>query len=192
VTDASSAARPPLSVLAVCTGNVCRSPAVEATLTAGLRRGSGVAVSSAGLRARIGEPVARDMALVLTHPLPGFAARQLDSAMIREADIVLAMTRAHRASVVTAVPAAVRKTFTLREFADLAVLARDHGALPAGSARDRLAAVAALAPRFRALRRAGAVEDIEDPYGRELFTYGRAMAQIDECLTPLLAVLKDR
>ena len=189
--DASQAGPRAFSVLAVCTGNVCRSPAVEATLKAGLR-GTGIAVSSAGLRALVGEPVARDMALVLTHPLPGFVARQVDAEMIRDADLVLGVTRAHRASVVTAVPGAVRKTFTLREFSDLAVLAHHDGALPAtGAPQDRLAAVVALAPRFRALRTVADTEDVEDPYGRELWTYGRSMAQIDECLTPLLAVLRD-
>jgi protein-tyrosine phosphatase len=86
----------------------------------------------------------------------------------------------------------VRKTFTLREFAELAVLARDAHALPAdGSPGRRLSAVVAAAPRFRGQRTTGAHDDIEDPYGRELWNYARAMAQINECLTPLVAVLRD-
>jgi protein-tyrosine-phosphatase len=39
VTDHWQMAAPPFTVLAVCTANICRSPAVEATLAAGLRPG---------------------------------------------------------------------------------------------------------------------------------------------------------
>lgn len=52
------ASRPlPSRVIAVCVGNVCRSPMAQALLTVALReRGLGVAVSSAGVRACVGLP----------------------------------------------------------------------------------------------------------------------------------------
>jgi protein-tyrosine phosphatase len=180
----------PFRVLAVCTGNVCRSPAVESGLRAALGVRSDVEVSSAGLRARVGDPVAPDMALLLDEPLPDFAARQATPDLIGGAGLVLAMTRAHRAAVVNAVPSAVRRTFTLAEFADFAVLARDAGVVPEGAPPGRrLAAVAAASPRWRGRRTPGRADDIEDPYGREPWHYARALAQIHDCLAVLVPVL---
>ena len=45
------------------------------------------------------------------------SSRQLTSDMIREADLVLAMAREHRRAAVELLPAATRRTFTVREFA---------------------------------------------------------------------------
>ena len=167
----------PFRILVVCTGNICRSPAAAAYL--GCRLGTdAVTVSSAGLEARVGEPVAPQMARLSHVPLDGFAARHLTPEMIREADLVLTMTRDQRAAVVAKVPAAVRRTFTLVEFATLAeVVANAEDGLPPGGV-ERVAAVVALAPRFRSLRPHGDDDDIEDPYGGRSAAYARAMLRI--------------
>ncbi len=73
-----------------------------------------------------------------------FEARRLSEQMLREVGLILAMTRAQRGIVVELWPAAVRRTFTLREFARL--LSRiDPSALPAGTPADRLRAAIPLA-----------------------------------------------
>jgi protein-tyrosine phosphatase len=192
VSGSSPSGPAPFTVLAVCTGNVCRSPAVEALLGDAWPVEAGVHVSSAGLRARVGEPMTPDMASALGRQLPGFAARQVSSELLRPAGLVLAMTRTQRSALVTAAPEAVRRTFTLREFAGLVVLARDSGALDVGgSLRDRLAAAVEAVPKFRAQRTAGPDDDIEDPYGRDRRQYDRTAEQIRACVTPLLDVLRE-
>ena len=125
----------PFAVLTVCTGNICRSPAAERLLAARLGAGSGVAVSSAGVGAVVGAPIPPPMAALLSGAgvsPDGFAARQLTAAMLRDSDLVLVLTRGHRARVVDVYPGAVRRTFTLRELARLAA-AVGPDALPDGT-----------------------------------------------------------
>ena len=51
------------SILTVCTGNVCRSPAVERLLASKL--GPTVSVASAGTHALVGHPISEPMAVLL-------------------------------------------------------------------------------------------------------------------------------
>jgi len=188
---AAAAARPPFPVLVVCTGNICRSPAAELLLRAGLGGDDGVVVSSAGLGALAGEPVAAPMSGMLAARgvgTAGFTARQLQPPAIRSAGLVLTMTAAQRSAVVSRLPAAVRRTFTLREVADLARLA---GNLP-GTPADRLAALVAQAPRLRALRTGPRDDDIEDPYGRPDEVFARVLDRIDGAVAELLGALVPR
>src|SRR4029453_8303241 len=128
------------SILAVCTGNVCRSPAVERLLDD--RLGPTVSVSSAGTHALVGQPISEPMAALLrdTGVEPdSFEARRLSEQMLKQADLILSMTRAQRSLVVELWPAAVRRTFTLREFARLLSWV-DPAALPLGPSADPLEA----------------------------------------------------
>ena len=126
------------SILAVCTGNVCRSPAVERMLSS--RLGPTVRVSSAGTDALVGQPISAPMAALLRDSgvkPDSFEACRLSEQMLKEADLVLPLTRAQRGLVVEVWPAAVRRTFTLREFARL-VSRIDQSKLPAGTLAERL------------------------------------------------------
>jgi protein-tyrosine phosphatase len=58
-----------------------------------------------------------------------FAARQLRSSIVEEADLVLGANPRHRSAVIERAPAALRTAFGLREFARLAA-AVDAGGLP--------------------------------------------------------------
>jgi protein-tyrosine phosphatase len=86
----------------------------------------------------------------------GFSARQLTAPMLREAGLVLAATEAIRSRALEEAPAALRRTFTVREFAALV------GVVPAGGDPADLVARAA-AERSRAPLDD---YDIPDPYGR--------------------------
>lgn len=179
----------PFRILAVCTGNICRSPAAEAHLRAALGPGGGVEVRSAGLHARAGAPVAPWMAELLEVPLEGFVARQLTSPEVAEADLVLTMTREQRSAVVSGTPTAVRRTFALREFAELVALAAGSGVqIPGDSAGERLAALVPLVPRFRAMRR-GADDDIDDPFGGDRAGYARALLSIRTAVETIASVV---
>jgi protein-tyrosine phosphatase len=180
-------------VLVVCTGNICRSPAAELLLRAGLGD-AGPQVASAGLAARAGEPVAAPMArLLLARGIDpgGFTARQLQPPAVRAAAVVLTMTTEQRSAVVTRVPAAVRRVFTLREFAGLARLGAGPGAgLPEqGGPAGRLAALVAAAPRLRALRTGPREDDVEDPYGLPEEVFVRSLDHVEAAVAVLVDVL---
>ncbi len=120
------AAVPPFPVLFVCIGNVCRSPYAELLLRA--RLGDlGVAdrfdVGSAGVRAEVGRPMHRRMSARLQEAgvsSDGFLARQFTERMVDPPGVLLALTKEIRARVLGDVPGALRRTFTLLEFATLA------------------------------------------------------------------------
>ena len=106
----------------VCTANQCRSPLAEHQLRHALSAaGLDWTVESAGFYARTGEPLDPDVSAVLSElhvPLQsGWASRRLDASMIEWADLVLTAERMHRTAVVSVVPSAVNRTFTLLEFA---------------------------------------------------------------------------
>lgn len=115
-------------VLLVCTGNVCRSPLSEGLLKLRLRQRLGAevtrfSVSSAGTRGLASAPMDRLAAAELAR-LGGepsnFSSRRLDMTLVTQADLILTATREQRSTLLAEAPAALRKTFTLREFADLA------------------------------------------------------------------------
>lgn len=176
------------AILCVCTGNVCRSPAAERLLATAL--GPSVTVSSAGTYALAGETFSPPMdQLVLDGGADpaGFVARQLSPAHLREADLVLGMAREHRSAAVELVPAAVRRSFTLREYARLLGQV-DPELLPAASPADRARASLPLAAAQR--RRSEADEDdVADPFRRADSAYARAYSDIEQAVAAIAAVL---
>ncbi|MCZ2804106.1 hypothetical protein O2W18_03220 [Modestobacter sp. VKM Ac-2983] len=177
------------TVLLVCTANICRSPAAEALLRVGLAAATDVEVASAGLTARVGSAIAPEMARTLPVPVTGFQARQVTPEVVRGSDLVLTMTREQRAQLVALVPAAVRRTFTLKEFTALTVLAAGRGRVTGASTRQRLHAGTTEAPRFRSARAAGPDDDIADPYGGRPADYARATREIEQAVATLVSVV---
>jgi protein-tyrosine phosphatase len=167
------------SILAVCTGNVCRSPAVERLLAAKL--GPTVTVRSAGTHALVGHPISDPMAALLADSgiePDSFEARRLSENMLKEANLVLTMTRAQRGLVVELWPPAVRRTFTLREFARLLSLV-DPAALSAGSPAERLKGAIPLAAAGRGRQQVPPEEDdVVDPFRLSNAVYAASFAQI--------------
>jgi protein-tyrosine phosphatase len=171
------------TILAVCTGNVCRSPAVERLLTA--RLGPSVRVGSAGTHALVGHSISEPMAALLRDSgmeSDGFQARHLSEQLLRQSDLILPMTRAQRTIVVELWPPAVRRTFTLREFARL--LSRvDPGELPTGSPAERLRAAIPLASAQRGRERTAAdLDDVVDPFRLSDAVYVDSFRQISSAV----------
>ena len=155
---------PAFRILTVCTGNICRSPVVERLLAAEL--GDGVEVGSAGTRAMVGDPSDPGMVTHLNEAgrsADGFAARQLRPRHLREADLVLALTRAHRARIVEEVPAVLRRTFTLLEFARI-VSSPELPRTSADTPAEALRGLVAVAARHRSLGVVEHDDDVPDPY----------------------------
>jgi len=168
------------TILTVCSGNICRSPAA-ALLLADALGARGVVASSAGTIAWPGLPVSPEIAQLLAddHVASlGNESARLDERLIADADLVLALAREHRSRVVTLVPAALRRTYTLKEFARLAscVPDADLADVPR-TAGERLRALTVLAARHRAPVAAEA-DDVEDPYGGSLAGYRTAYDEI--------------
>ncbi|MFD4422558.1 low molecular weight phosphatase family protein [Agromyces sp. NPDC058484] len=117
------------SILTVCSGNICRSPLAEQLLRVGLAGVDGISVGSAGTIAMVGDGMPAEAQALSERfgatDAAAHVARQLDEQLIRDADLVLALSREHRRAVVELVPAATRRTFTLREFAHLAASVTD-------------------------------------------------------------------
>ena len=110
-------------VVAVCTGNVCRSPMFERLLQVRL---AGFAdafdISSAGTRALEGAPMDAAAAAELRRlggDPAGFVARQLQENHLDRADLVLTATLSHRSKVLRIAPQLLHKTFTVPELASL-------------------------------------------------------------------------
>jgi protein-tyrosine phosphatase len=102
--------------------------------------------------------------------------------MAAAADLVLAATRDIRADIVWSVPSAVRRTFTVREFARLAALMPDD----AGPALSGLAAAVA-AERVGA---PDADDDVADPIGKPARDYVLAADVLNDAVTVIARALR--
>lgn len=190
VVDAAS----PVVVLAVCTGNLCRSPVAERLLAARLAPidpDGLVTVGSAGVEAVVGQPISTTMVELLTAvgaSAEEFSARQLTRELVESADLLLTATRQHRQDVVQLAPGALRRTFTLRELARLGSLL-EFGRAPAElSARLRWLVRNAPLMRGRVVTELDA-DDIPDPYGRDAAAYQLAYDQIDRAVVDIVGML---
>jgi protein-tyrosine phosphatase len=170
-----------MHVLFVCTGNICRSPTGE-RLAAAYAAQHGIpnfTASSAGTRAVIGHAIHRDAAVVLEElggDASGFAARQLKSKIASSADLIIAMTSAHRDIVLEAAPRQLSRTFTLTEAVRLASM---DGA-------DTLADLAALRRYLTTLDLA----DIPDPIGQSPEVFAAVGSQIVGLLPPIMELCR--
>jgi len=102
-------------ILIVCVGNICRSPTAEQLLRNALVH-SAIAVSSAGLAALRDSPLEPTALQVLEehgHAPVSHRARQLTSAAVSDADLVLVMEQRHIGGVLSLAPEARGKVFLL-------------------------------------------------------------------------------
>jgi protein-tyrosine phosphatase len=159
-------------ILAICTGNVARSPLMVALLADGLRSALGpdaeaIAISSAGTRAVVGAdmaPEARRAAARLRVEAGPHRGRQLTAELVASADLVVTADRGHRREAVELQPPASARAFTLLEFAELV---READRPATGDVIERLGAITASAHRRRGLVPLDpASTDLADPYGR--------------------------
>lgn len=178
-------ADPTPTILVVCTGNICRSPLGELLLRDRLAA-LGVRVHSAGTAALVGRSMAREsqrVARELGIQPPDAAAhraRALTDDMVMRADLTLTMTTGHRTEVIGRAPSALRRVFTVREFAALAseldgAPRTDATATP----RVRMAtAIAKVAAQRGIVSAAPDSEDVFDPFGRAPAAYDESARQL--------------
>lgn len=175
----------PFRILFVCTGNLCRSALAEWYL-----RGRGIAeltVASAGVHAPPGYPMDPPTAQALRElggSGEGHLSRRLAAEQVRDADLVLTAAVGHRDDVLALVPAALHRTFAIREFLRLAASIVDRPA-------DPVATVAAVAGRRgRVAAPAGRyADDIGDPYGYPLEVARLRAREMSAAVDELVGVL---
>lgn len=164
------------TILTVCTGNICRSPAAEVLLQHYL---SDIArVTSVGTGALVGHGIPAEMLINLDSSgieSRGHAARQMNPDLIGEANLVIAMAAEHRSAIVRENPAVLRRTFLLDE---LAKAARASAPLEGETPAERLANVPAAVQGFRPYLAGMEVEDVPDPYRRSQDDYDASYAMI--------------
>lgn len=190
----------PFRLVFVCTGNICRSPFAEVLMRhlvherVGDVLGSWFQISSAGVQAVVGAPM-HDMTRDELSPwrLDGRPARrvraqQLVAPMVDEADLVLGMSRRHRAAVAKLSPAVMARSFGLLEFARLAESA-DPTRLPA----DALARAFALPAEAGAMRGVVTIppegSSVPDPMGGDAAAHHAAATMIADAVRRIVDVV---
>jgi protein-tyrosine phosphatase len=181
-------------ILAVCTGNICRSPMAEGFLRSMLaaRGVDGVHVASCGVNGLENAPAMPEGVEAMIEngvDISPHRARRLTAPMVREADLLLTMATEHRDTIVAQVEGAAGKTFTLKEFVRLL----DHlppGAIPVGAAEDEVLSATVVA--VSALRASGAVppsrdEDVADPLGLGVEAYRATAWEIGQLCDRVVA-----
>ncbi|WP_210603530.1 low molecular weight phosphatase family protein [Brevibacterium oceani] len=189
-------------VLAVCTGNICRSRIAELALAQRFADVSEIRLRSAGTRAASGwlipEEVREIAGYMGVEEIRTRRTKQVSEQALGDADLVLVMTRDHRREVVELNPRIVRRTFTIRELAGLAAVTRDadiisEGGGPSADRAARLRAAVGAAARRRSRRRSPkqvTVDDVIDPYGCDRDTYARAALQLAPAVEGVAALFQ--
>jgi protein-tyrosine phosphatase len=183
-------------ILYVCVANACRSVLAERLTRRGIdaRLGSLAAlfqVASAGTEAAPGaamHPYVRDVLGARGADCSGFASRRLTAELVAGSDLVLTATAAERDRAISLAPAALCRTFTIREFARLAGsgLVEDPPGNAVEHARTAVAAVHALRGRMPYVDPSR--DDIADPEPT-LEAFEACAGRIAASLDPVLAVL---
>ena len=153
-------------ILVVCLGNVCRSPLAERLLHLRFEqllgeRSSAVRVTSAGVRALVGDPMNELSAAELRRlggDPTGFVSSQVTGQRATSADLVLTATRDLRSRVLEEAPRALKRTFTIRELAAI---------VASGLDRERVSSPVDLVTQAASWRGSAEVVeyDVPDPIG---------------------------
>lgn len=184
-----------ITLLTVCTGNICRSPYAHLLLGRRLDEiaPGAFSVASAGTMGLVGRPMDERSAVRLAatgtshrgYSVDDFAARRLGDADLAGADVVLALSREHRDEVIQMSPRMLKRAYTVREFARvLDRVYREAGdAIPGGAAPEQVAARWKALIKYATLYRSGASapgeeDDVVDPYRCEDAVYDEMVEQL--------------
>ncbi|MCP3787208.1 low molecular weight phosphatase family protein [Micromonospora sp. A3M-1-15] len=183
-------------VLFVCHANMCRSPMAE-FIARRLLRDLPVAVASAGTDALDGaamHPYAVEVAAGTGADPAAFRTRRLRPEHLTRAGLVLTATRRQRSICTALAPAALTRTFTLRQFARLASAAAEapeatEPAAPRADSPLRAAVAVAARARGRLQPATPDADDLRDPIGGSPADFRRCAEEIERSIRPVLALI---
>lgn len=182
----------PFRILMVCTGNICRSPMAEQMLRQKFaqRNIKNVVVDSAGVYAMEGAPMTIEAGAAMRssgYSTETHIAKQATAEIIAGANLVLTATQDHRGDIVRTLTRANRYTFTIKEFANLAVYVSQPDPdveLPAPTDLEDKLVITSMA---RGYAPEVSVADVEDPYQRGQAVFDATREELD----PLLDTIAD-
>lgn len=189
----------PFRILAVCTGNVCRSPMVERLLQAEFdnRSPGSFKVSSAGTHALVNHGMTSEIAELVTRhggSDKSFVARQLTGRVLAGQDLILTLTRAHRTKVLEIAPGLLRRAFTIREFGRMVACVRlefhDQWSTDPHERWNQLIPLAA-SVRHKVLVNSLEDDDVVDPYRGDQAVHREMYGQLRPALEALSGFEKD-
>jgi protein-tyrosine phosphatase len=163
-----------MKILFVCTGNICRSPIAEKMLQQrNLDQGLDLHVSSAGTRALNGQSMHPQSLRVLQErgiDSDGFVSQLLTTRIAIDADLILGLSREHRAVARQLAPVRWKRMYALREITLRAPVdgAMDIGQMPNGPDPTD--------PRL----------DIEDPIGKDPRVFDNVADEITTAVDDLV------
>ncbi|WNM23821.1 hypothetical protein RN607_10685 [Demequina capsici] len=173
----------PARVLMVCSGNICRSPAMH--YLAGREWADAAEVRSAGTWAELGMDATREIRRAAREraglEMPRHRPTQLDSALLAQSDLVLVATRQHVRWIEQSEGALPPHVFVLKE---AVALAQRAPAPAGGTAAGRLAAAAAALHDER-LRDPAPLTGLDDPWSHPQEVFDRVMDEIVEAIDAL-------
>lgn len=111
------------NILAVCTGNICRSPMAEGILRMLFQANPSMTVSSAGTHAIDGNPATEFSVLASMErgvDITGHRARPLAGVLIRDSDIILCMEPSHVEWVLSLDSSVYERVYNLADFSGTA------------------------------------------------------------------------
>jgi protein-tyrosine phosphatase len=166
----------------VCTGNICRSPAMH--YLAAREWGDAAEVTSAGTHAETGmdaTPEMRRTAATYGLTFPRHRPTQLTAGMISRSGLVLVATEGHARWIAGEMGGLPPHVFGVKQAAELASRAdAPSGATPA----ERLLG-AAEALRSAQDREPAPLRSLDDPWARDTATYDRVMGEIVDAIGTL-------
>ncbi|MEW6108146.1 MAG: low molecular weight protein arginine phosphatase [Nitrospirota bacterium] len=108
-----------INIMAICTGNICRSPMAEGILVRIFGNNPGIGVSSAGTHALNGNQ-ASEFAVIAAYEngvdISGHRSRLLDAVSLRSSDLILCMEPVHIEWVLSMDITSYGKVYNLAEF----------------------------------------------------------------------------
>lgn len=173
---------------------------VERLLQSGLDDASpgSFAVRSAGTGALVDRgmtPQIAGLVRVLGGSDANFVSRQLTPDVLRDQNLVLALTRDHRSKILERAPTMLRRTFTLREFARMVDFIASSSPYKIDNSFDAYDKWEQLIPLASAVRHevmASPIEDdVVDPYRRSDGIHQQMVGEIVPAVRSLLSFVKD-